>query len=593
MEPRRIFDLLYCAREAFGADKYLLAAQEEGRWEHYTAGQYIETAKWISFGLLHLGVRPGDRIATISVNRPEWNFLDMAILQVGAIHVPVYPTMSESDYRYILSHSGAKLVFVSGRELLSRLKPILADLPDLQGLYTFSKIEDHPDLSDLIRLGKEHPAQGELEQITEAVDPHETATLIYTSGTTGHPKGVMLSHHNILSNVLAAYPLFPLDHTSKSISFLPLSHVYERTNIYIYHYLGVCVYYAEHMGAIADNIRDIRPDIFTTVPRFLEKVYSRITDRGESLGGFRKAIFRWTVKLGNQYLPDGRNGLLYDLKLRLARKLVFRKWREALGGNIRVIVSGGAALQPRLGRIFTAAGLPVLEGYGLTETSPVVAVNSFEKGGIQFGTVGRPLSNVEVRIADDGEILVKGPNVMQGYYREPELTREALDPGGWFHTGDLGQIEPGGYLRITGRKKSIFKTAMGKYISPEHIENRFTESPLIDNIIVIGENQKFAAALIVPDFDHLRAWCLENGIDPSTNAEMTGNPSVIQMFRNEIAHYNKYFGQFEQIVRFQLMDSEWTVQSGEMTASLKLRRDFISKKYAEEIRKLFNIKDPE
>ncbi len=590
MEVTRIFDLLPRYKSTFKPKDNVLAGKEGGKWVKYDIDTYIETANNISYAFLKLGVKPGDKIATITQNRPEWNFLDMGILQTGAIHVPIYPTISESDYKYILKHAEVTYVFVSGKDLLKKIEHILPEIPSLKGLYTFKHIDKVAHLDELIKLGYENPQPEKLETIKREIKPEDVMTLIYTSGTTGHPKGVMLNHSNILSQVFALYHIFPIDETSRCLSYLPVSHVYERTNIYLYQYLGVSIYYAENMGTIADNLKEIRPEIFTTVPRLLEKVYDKIIAKGLKLKGIQRSIFFWAVNLGLDYDASGK-GPFYKMQLRIANKLVFKKWREALGNNIRVIVSGGAALQPRLSRVYTAGGIPVLEGYGLTETSPVIAVNTFEPGGRKFGTVGKPIKNVEVKIASDDEILVKGPNLMKGYYKEPDLTKEAIDEAGWFHTGDLGKIEPEGHLRITGRKKALFKTAMGKYISPEHIENKFVESPFIDAVLVIGENQKFAAALVVPDFLHLRSWCNIKGIKYTTDAEMVKDPEIKKRYQKEVSEFNKDLGSYEQIKKFELMEEEWTIQSGELTANLKLRRNFISNKYKSVINKIFDIQE--
>ncbi|MCB0821806.1 MAG: long-chain fatty acid--CoA ligase [Bacteroidales bacterium] len=590
MEVTRIFDLLPRYKSTFKPKDDVLAGKEDGKWIKHDIDTYIETANNISYAFLKLGVKPGDKIATITQNRPEWNFLDMGILQTGAIHVPIYPTISESDYKYILKHAEVSFVFVSGEDLLRKIEHILPDIPSLKGLYTFKHIDTVDHLNDLVELGKENQAPEELEKIKSSIKNDDIATLIYTSGTTGHPKGVMLTHNNILSQIFALYHIFPIDETCKCLSYLPVSHVYERTNIYLYQYLGVSIYYAESMGTIADNIKEVQPEIFTTVPRLLEKVYDKIIAKGLKLKGIQRSIFFWANNLGLKYDEKGKS-IFYKIQLNIANKLVFKKWREALGNNIRVIVSGGAALQPRLARVYTAGGIEVLEGYGLTETSPVIAVNTFEKGGRVFGTVGKPIKNVEVKIASDGEILAKGPNVMQGYFKEPEMTKEAIDAEGWFHTGDLGKIEPEGHLRITGRKKALFKTAMGKYISPEHIENKFVESPFIDAVLVIGENQKFAAALIVPDFVHLKSWCHIKGIKYTSNAEMVKNPEIRKRYQKEVADFNKDLGSYEQIKKFELMQDEWTIQSGELTANLKLRRNYICHKYESVINKIFDIQE--
>jgi len=586
MEVSRIFDLLPYYKATFDPKDDVLAGKEKGEWVKYNIDQYIDIVNSISYGFLKLGVKPGDKIATISPNRPEWNFLDMAISGIGAIHVPIYPTISEADYKYILNHSEVTYVFVSGEELLRKIRHILPEVKSLEGLYTFKHIDDVKHLQELVDLGKTNPDPGEVKKRQAAIDRHDVATIIYTSGTTGTPKGVMLSHDNMLSNSKDVLHIFPLDQHCKGLSYLPMCHVYERTNIYTYHLLGVSIYYAENMGTIGDNIREVSPQILTTVPRLLEKVYDKIMTKGSKLKGIKKLLFDWAVRLGLKYKVKG-NGPVYKLQLALANKIIFNKWRDALGGKMRVVVSGGAALQPRLARVFTSAKIPVLEGYGLTETSPVIAVNTFEKGGLAFGTVGKPLKHVEVKIGDDGEIMAKGPGIMKGYFKEPEMTAEVLNEDGWFHTGDIGKIEPEGHLRITGRKKEIFKTSLGKYISPTQIENKFTESPFIDAIIVVGEHQKYAAALIVPDFEHLRMWCHNNGIKYTTKDEMVKGKMIRDRFKKEVDHFNSFFGATEKIMRFEILDTEWSVENGELTASLKLRRNFILEKYKEAIASLF------
>jgi long-chain acyl-CoA synthetase len=510
----------------------------------------------------------------------------MAILQMGAVHVPIYPTISEKDYKFILSHADVKLVFISGTDILRKIEHIVPEIKSIEWIYSFNSIEGIKHLDELIEKGKSKPLKEKVEKIKTGIKEDDLATLIYTSGTTGFPKGVMLSHKNILTNVNGVKDIFPIDETCKGLSYLPLCHVYERMVIYAYHILGLSIYYAENMGTISDNLREVKPEIFTTVPRLLEKVYDRIMAKGNQLKGIKKFIFSWAVKIAGQYELEGK-GWLYHMKLKLANKLVFVKWREALGGNVRTAVSGGAAIQPRLARIFTAAGIPVLEGYGLTETSPVIAVNTLLKGGTKFGTVGKPLVNVEVKIAEDGEILSRGPCNMLGYYKAPEMTAEAIDPDGWFHTGDVGKMEPEGHLKITGRKKEIFKTSLGKYISPQLLENKFKESRFIDGIIILGENQKYAAALIVPDFNYLRSWSKQNDIRYSSDKEMIKNEKVLKQFRKEINHFNKFFGSTEHVQNFELIDHEWTLETGELTANLKLKRSFILEKYKDEVERLF------
>ncbi len=587
----RLFDILPWMKENYSHKVSVLAGKEEGKWLSYNVDQYIAKANHVAYALLKLGIKPGDKIATITNNRPEWNFLDMGIMMAGAIHVPVYPTISESDYKYILTHAEVKLVFLAGKDLLRKIEHILPEVPALKGIYTFRKIDEHPHFSELIELGSINPAPEKIDVIKSGILPHDVATIIYTSGTTGNPKGVMLSHSNIISNVMAVRHIPPLTGDDKALSYLPLCHVYERMINYVWQYVGVSIYYAESMATIADNMREIKPQLMSTVPRLLEKIFDRIMATGRKLKGIKRMFFFWAVNLGYRFEMNRENGWFYHLQLSIVDKLVFSKWRAATGGNLRVMVSGGAALQPRLAKVFWAAGIPVLEGYGLTETSPVIAVAHFDKHGFKFGTVGPPLEGVQVKIAPDGEILCKGPNIMLGYYKEPEMTKAVIEEDGWFHTGDAGLIEPEGQLKITGRKKAIFKTSMGKYINPEVMENAFKESAFIDSIMVIGENQKFAAALIVPDFTYLRSYCTVKEIPYTTDAEMVTNPVLRKRFQVEVDKYNARFGSHEHIKQFELIGNEWTVDGGELTASMKMRRGFISEKYKAHINKMFRVEE--
>ena len=590
MEIKRLFDLLPNYEASFKPKDDVLAGKVNGEWVTYDIKAYREYADHISYGLIALGVKKGDKIATISNNRPEWNFIDMGIMQTGAVHVPIYPTISEEDYKYILNHAEVKYVFVSGKELLRKIAHILPEIDHIIDLYTISKIDAHKHLDELIEAGKKSKDVKLLETIKSVINEDDVASLIYTSGTTGYPKGVMLTHKNILSNVIASDPIFPVDETSKGLSYLPLCHVYERMVNYVLQIKGVSIYYAESMATIVDNIQEVQPHIMTTVPRLLEKVYDKILAKGRKLTGLKKQIFFWAVNLGLRYEYDRPDRILYNLQLAIANKLVFNKWREALGGRMKAIVSGGAALQPRLASVYNAANIPTVEGYGMTESSPVIAVNTFEKGKRKIGTVGPPLFNVEVKISDRGEILVKGPNVMKGYYKQPELTQEAIIDG-WLHTGDVGILDGDDMLKITGRVKEIFKTSMGKYISPVLLENKIKESPFIDQIMVIGENQKFAAALVVPDFEHMRTWCKIKSLPYTTNAEMIQNKEFRSRIKKELDCFNKQFGGTEQIKKFELIDHEWTVESGEITANLKLKRRTIHEKYKDMINAIYNIKD--
>lgn len=590
MEVTRIFDLLDRYANLCPEKNDALAGKDEGVWRTFSTRDFLTTTNAISYGLLKLGVQKGDRIASITFNRPEWTMLDMGIQQTGAIHIPIYPTISDSDYEYILHHAEVSYVFVAGEEMFNRIKHIIPNIPSIKAIYTFKNLFGIQHLNELIELGNQNPEPEKLIEIKNAISPQDIVTIIYTSGTTGVPKGVLLSHENIVSNFKAVAHIPPYGPEHRAMSFLPLCHIYERMMNYMFIYKGLSMYYVSNMGVIAETLKEINPHVFTTVPRLLEKVYDKIIAKGRALKGVKKAIFFWAnnVGLNYEYSKEKRNPL-YKLQLKIARKLVFSKWKEALGTNLDIIVSGGAALQPRLNRVFWAVGLRIIEGYGLTETSPVIAVNHFGPNGLKFGTVGPVLANTQVKIAEDGEILVKGPGVMQGYFKDEELTREAIDAAGWFHTGDIGIIEPAGQLRITDRKKVIFKTSFGKYIAPQVIENKFKESPFIDQLMVVGENQKFAAALIVPDFNHLKNWCKAKGIPYTTNSEMLALPRIRKRFQKEVAHFNKDFGDWERIMKFELIDHEWSVETGELSATLKLRRTHLNEQYAAYIDKIYNI----
>ena len=586
MTVTRIFDLLPHALENFPKED-MVCGKENGVWAHYSTAQYILKSEQIAYGLMQLGVKKGDRIASISNNRPEWNFLDMALHQLGVVHVSIYPTISEADYLYILNHADVKMVFVAGWELLRKIENVINSIPSLKdNVYTFRNLRGYKHLNELMELGIANPNPQLLQEIKNSISTDDVATLIYTSGTTGNPKGAMLTHANLLNNVKAITPIIPVKEDSRCLSYLPLCHVYERMMMYAWHYVGVCIYYAESMATIADNLKDIRPDIFTTVPRLLEKFYDKILAVGYKQKGIKKSIFFWANKVALDFELEGQSKW-YKRKLKIARKLVLNKWKTALGGRFSVIVSGGATIQPKISKIFYAMDIPVLDGYGLTETSPVIAVSNFFTNGVKIGTVGPPLPGIEVKIAEDNEILTKGHCLMKGYYNTPELTAEVIDDEGWFHTGDLGQIEPEGQLRITGRKKEMFKTAFGKYIVPTRIENKFSEHSLIDNILVVGEYKQFAAALIVPEFGDLRSWCAREGIAYTTNEEMIAHPQVLARFKRIVDRYNKFFGDTEQIKRFKLIGYSWSVDSGELTPTLKLKRNFIYQKFKEDIEGLF------
>lgn len=588
MEVTRIFDLLDRYAKLCPNKPDAVAGKDEGKWITYSTEQLIENSENVSYGLLQLGVQKGDKIASITFNRPEWTYLDMGIQMTGAIHIPIYPTISDSDYEYILKHAEVKYIFVAGEEMFKRIKHIVPNLPDLKAVYTFKNLFGIHHLNELMELGAANPQPEKLQELKDSVEPEDIATIIYTSGTTGVPKGVLLSHANIVSNFIGVSHIPPYGPKHRAMSFLPLCHIYERMMNYMFIYKGLSVYYLSNMGAIVDFLKEVNPDVMSVVPRLLEKVYDKIIAKGRALKGIKKIIFFWANNVALRYQIGKEKNLIYGLELKLARKLVLSKWREAFGKNLDIIVSGGAALQPRLNQVFWAMGLRIIEGYGLTETSPVIAVSDFSPNGIAFGTVGPVLAHTTVKIADDGEILVKGPGVMIGYYKDPELTAETIDADGWLHTGDIGHITDKGQLKITDRKKLIFKTSFGKYIAPQVIENKFKESPFIDQVMVVGENQKFAAALIVPDFAHLKGWCERKDIPFTSNAEVIALPRVRKRFQKEINNLNQHFGDYERIIKFELIDHEWTVEGGQLSATLKLRRSFLNEMYGEKIEKLFH-----
>ncbi|MGD1848212.1 MAG: AMP-dependent synthetase/ligase [Salibacteraceae bacterium] len=573
----RLFDAPYFQKENFRQET-ALAAKIDGQWISTSTEDWLRQSNDMSKGLLKLGIGPDDKVALISNNRPEWCIADTAILQIGAVDVPIYPTISEDDYRHIFNDAGIKICIVSDEELLGKVKAIFDDIPTLSAIYTFDKIEGAKHWTEIMELGKDGD-QAEVDRLKDAVKETDLATLIYTSGTTGLPKGVMLSHQNIMSNVWGSEKRLPVSPGMRSLSFLPVCHIYERMLIYLYAVSGISIYFAESLDTIGDNLREVKPQVFSAVPRLLEKVYERIMAKGNELTGIKRGLFFWAISLGEQYKPFKANGGWYEFKLSIARKLIFSKWQEALGGQTLAVSSGSAALSPRLNRIFMAAGIPVMEGYGLTETSPVVSVNCQENKGVQIGTCGRPLHNVEVKIADDGEIVVKGPNVMMGYYNRPDLTREVLTEDGWFHTGDIGTLVDGEFLKITDRKKEIFKTSGGKYIAPQIMENKFKESRFIEQIMVIGENQKHPAALVVPNFEFVHAWAKEKGFSLADNADLIQNERVQARVWKEVDRLNAGFGNYEKVKKIELCPADWSVDTGELTPTLKLKRKKILAKY--------------
>lgn len=576
----RIFDLLQLYRNEYAGKQDVFAYKKEGNWIPVSANEYVKNADMVSHGLLAIGLKPGDKVATIMGNRPEWNFLDMGILQIGCVHVPVYPTISAENYRYIFQDAEIKVLFIGCYDAFSRVKTILHQLPSLQAFYILEKTKGVKHWSDLLDKGRKSQNTEKLSILKNSIEPSSLATLIYTSGTTGKPKGVMLSHSNMVSNFLSVTEILKRKPVSRALSFLPLCHVYERMLNYMYQNMGISVYYAEHMDRIRENMKEISPDMFCAVPRVLEKSYATIIRKGRNLKGLARIVFFWALQLGHNYDFDIAGKWSYKIKLRIADALVFRKWREAFGNRLGIIVSGGAPLHPRLAKVFWAAGIQVIEGYGLTETSPVIAVGTFEPKGVKFGTVGKILPGVKVILAPDGEILVKGPNVMMGYLNRPDRNDEVFDKDGWFHTGDIGEIIEGEYLRITDRKKEIFKTSLGKYIAPQVIENRMKESPFIESVMVIGENRNYPSALIVPNFEYLKSWCNAKEIDYTTNSEMVTLKVVQDRILREVNFINASLDHTSQIRKFIIMGKVWAVQSGELSPTLKVRRKYMHEKYA-------------
>ncbi|MFD3002168.1 AMP-dependent synthetase/ligase [Pontibacter toksunensis] len=564
-----------------------LAAKVNGTWQKYSTQDVQDYANKVSLGLLKLGVGKGDKVAIISFNRPEWVLVDFGIQQIGAISVPLYPTITTEDYRYILNDAEVKAIFVADSSLYNRVTAAAEGMAGIKEIYTFDDVSGARPWKEVLEMGTGSDVQ-QLEPLKAAVQPDDILTIIYTSGTTGNPKGVMLTHNNLVSNVLSVMPIVPVNHTHRALSFLPLCHVFERMLLYLYFRIGISIYYAESIEKVADNLKEVKPHIFTTVPRLLEKVYDRIVATGMDLTGIKRKLFFWALELGLKYDPQKDLGFMYNQQLALANKLIFSKWREALGGNVIAIVSGGAALQPRLARVFWAANMRIMEGYGLTETSPVIAVNRFEPEHNMIGTVGMTIDGVEVKIAEeDGEVLTRGPHVMKGYYKKPELTDEVIDKDGWFHTGDIGTLVEGKYLKITDRKKEIFKTSGGKYVAPQPIENKLKESVVIEQAMVVGSGQKYAAALIVPAFLGLQDWCSHKGIKYTSDAEMVNHPEVLEKYKREVEKTNASLAQFETIKKFKLVPKMWTVESGELTPTLKVKRKAITENHQSLIDSMF------
>lgn len=588
MEVTRTFDIALWSHGTYPReDAY--CGKQDGKWIRYSTADALENINLVSYGLLSMGFSRGDKIATITPNKPEWNFADMGIAQSGMIHVPIYPTIGSDEYTYILNHSDVKAIIVGNKTIFSKVNPILARLNRPVEVFSFDPVDGVKPFSYILEEGRKNRGKyaGEVEKTKQDIKPDDLVTIIYTSGTTGNSKGVMLSHTNLLSNVKATIDAHDLGYRHRAMSFLPLCHVLERMMNYHFQYKGMSIYYVENMGTVGEMIKEIKPHIFVSVPRLLEKVYDNIISKGRSLPLLQRKIFFWAVHLGLKFRLKG-NSSFYRFRLKLARKLIFSKWKAALGNELVVVVSGGAALQSRLERIFWAAGVPIIQGYGLTETSPVIAVNPFRLEEIKFETVGPVLNGVQVKIADDGEILAKGPNLMLGYYKAPDLTADVIDSEGWFHTGDIGIIEDNKFLRITDRKKEMFKLSAGKYIAPQTIENRLKESPFIEQAMVIGENEKFASALISPNFPYLHDWCSEHKLHYRDNAELTELPEITNLFSKEIREINNSLGEHEQIKRFRLVTEEWSTQSGELSPTLKLRRNLITSHYSDIIADIYS-----
>ncbi|SDF34425.1 AMP-dependent synthetase/ligase [Cellulophaga baltica] len=576
----RLFDFPYYQLEKYNLEKALVT-KTDGKWVATSTEEYLDKANTISRALLRLGVKTNDKIALISSsNRTEWNIMDIGILQLGAQNVPIYPTISEEDYAYVLNHSEASYCFVSCSEVYEKIKAIRHEVPNLIDVFSFDTLGDCKNWSEVLDLGKDTSNQNEVDDLKNAVKTTDLATLIYTSGTTGRPKGVMLSHENIVSNALGSFQRIPIEvGASRALSFLPLCHVYERMLIYLYQYCGCAIYYAP-IDQISEYAQEVKPHVMTAVPRLLEKVYDKIIAKGTDLTGIKKKLFFWAVDIGLQYEPYAQNGWWYEQKLSLARKLIFSKWKAALGGELSVMASGSAALQPRLARIFNAADFGVMEGYGLTETSPVVSVNDMRNGGFKIGTVGKPIDRTEVKIESDGEICIKGPQVMLGYFKDDAKTKEVII-NGYFHTGDIGEIDAEGFLKITDRKKEMFKTSGGKYVAPQLLENRFKQSRFIDQIMVIGEGEKMPAAFIQPDFDFVKNWAKIHNVTITSNEDLVKNEKVIARIQEEVDDANTNFAKWETVKQFRLTPDAWSVENGHLTPTLKLRRKIVKEKYVE------------
>ena len=584
----RIFDILNVYTEKWPDQQVALARKENGTWRKYSPAEYQELTRKVSYALIELGIQPKDKVAIISGHRPEWNILDMAIMQIGAIDVPIYPTISKEDYRYILDNCDARMVVLEGVAVMNKVEEVRSGIPKLEYLYTFQNREKYPYFAQLVALGEEHPHEEELKRRMDAVRPEHCATIVYTSGTTGEPKGAMLSHSNIMHQIYGIQHT-PAPWSKTAFSFLPICHAYERLLVYMYQFLGMSVYYAESLATIGSDMKEVHPTMMTAVPRLLEKMYEKIVQGGEKQKGIKKRIFKWALHLAEQYkIEDDKRSWWYNCRLKIADKLVYSTIRANLGAeNFDIVVSGAASISQKIASFFSAIKMPVYEGYGMTETSPVIAVSNNHPHGREVGSVGQALPGVEIKIASNGELCCRGHNVMMGYYKNPELTKEIIDTEGWLHTGDLGYINEFGQVFITGRLKSLFKTSMGKYVNPQIIEDKFTESDFFENVVVFGEGQKYAAAIIVPSFAYLKDWCKQQQIEYTSNAEIINVKEVKDRIAQEVQKYNKLFGETEQIKRYTLVADEWSTSNGILTPTLKVRRKIVSEKYKNVIDAMF------
>jgi len=584
MDYTRLFDILPYQLDNYPQED-ALAAKENGQWRKYSTQECLDIIRKFSLGLMALGVKKNDKIAIVSNNRPEWIFTDQAVLQLGAVDVPVYATISPREYEYIFNDAETVYCFVEGKELYDKVASIKDKVSSLKEIFSFEKLDGVKHWSEVLDLADDSKTEA-LEKIKKDIDPAGLATLIYTSGTTGNPKGVMLSHNNLASNVRNTSQVLPINESHRSLSFLPLCHSFERMVTYTYMALGASIYYAESIDTIGENLKEVHPNFFTTVPRLLEKVYDKIVAKGLELSGIKKALFFWALKLGQHYDDQGKNSAWYNFRLKIARKLIFSKWQEALGGEIVGIVTGAAALQQRLARVFNAAGLTVREGYGMTESSPVLTFNRFEDGGYMLGTVGIAIPGVEVKLGNQNEILARGENVMMGYYNMPEQTKEILRDG-WLHTGDVGTLIDGKFLKITDRIKQLFKTSGGKYVAPQPIENKMSESFFIEQILVVGENERFVSAIIQPAFEAIKEWAKKNHIQIDSNQDICNNREIITRIFEDIEERNVIFSHVEQIKKFKLVPDVWSIETGELTPTMKLKRKFVLERYKNLIDELY------